>query len=131
MNRQLIEVLFTMLFIVAGSAYAAADGACCSEVSGDLEGSEQPDDEYFVATLHCETACADGQEATTQIVRNFHPIQHGLRPGNGSDGQSAPWGGFTGTLESERCQVCASCGCWAVTQASFPFGRPALVWDEV
>ena len=106
MARHHVFPVVCLVLAVASTGRGVGAESCCS--SGDE--SSRPDrvvrDEAFSAVLQCDLGCGDGRSLTRTTDRVFRPLEHGLRPGDGSNGTSAPWGGTTGALEAWGRMVC-------------------------
>jgi hypothetical protein len=84
-----------------------SDGSVCCEGSSPVERAHlEVVDEFVTVALDCSFVCSGRSTQRVTTRREFHPLEHGLRPGDGSDQRTAPWGAFTGTLESWSRMVC-------------------------
>jgi hypothetical protein len=92
--------------------------ACCTRGDHPVADDSPVSDEYFVATLSCSVTCRGHDPVTVTETHTYRPRDHGLHPGDGSDGTSAPWGSFTAVFEAWSrftCLEAASVRCGALT----------------
>jgi hypothetical protein len=129
-TRLAVALLAATLWAAAPRSAAAGDPppaattptapACHGQ--GRVADGDGGSDEYFVPTMTCALKCRGGSEESVTVTRIFRPRDHGLRPGDGSDGQGAPWGGFTATLEAWSrftCLEAASQACGSLARVEY------------
>jgi hypothetical protein len=100
-------------------------GTCGRRGDRSTADADRISDQYVVATLRCNISCRGFEPEVVTETGTFRPRDHGLHPGDGSDGTSAPWGSFTSTFEAWSrftCLEAASDRCGTLA---------AVVWAKV